>query len=248
MARNDPSFDEAAISVQAPDRFRETQKMTVAARRANLQLHAMEANPASKVATRRSRSVPSVPACPSAGMPCAGSTPPCRGPELGVTPATRARVAEQVEPAADPITIVRLIGMRCDDDGTGWSSTATHGIELASLDIWLFCLRKRLGLRYRTAQRTLGSSVREAEWRVQCSGTSAYERVSTKRQGASGLGLEAQRKAIDDFVASRGAEVIARFTEVESGSAPTSTPKTCRRWWRTSAPAAQQASGALRPN
>ena len=53
------------------------------------------------------------------------------------------------------------------------------------------------------------------------SGTSqrfvAYERVSTKRQGASGLGLEAQRKAIDDLVASRGAEVIARFTEVESG-------------------------------
>jgi DNA invertase Pin-like site-specific DNA recombinase len=53
------------------------------------------------------------------------------------------------------------------------------------------------------------------------SGTSqrfvAYERVSTKRQGASGLGLEAQRKAIDDFVASRGAEAIARFTEVESG-------------------------------
>ncbi len=38
----------------------------------------------------------------------------------------------------------------------------------------------------------------------------AYERVSTKRQGASGLGLEAQRKS-NDFVASRGAEVIARF-------------------------------------
>ena len=47
----------------------------------------------------------------------------------------------------------------------------------------------------------------------------AYERVSTKRQGASGLGLEAQRKAIDDLAASRGAEVIARFTEVESGKA-----------------------------
>ncbi len=45
----------------------------------------------------------------------------------------------------------------------------------------------------------------------------AYERVSTRRQGASGLGLEAQRKSIDDFVASRGAEVVARFTEVESG-------------------------------
>ena len=45
----------------------------------------------------------------------------------------------------------------------------------------------------------------------------AYERVSTTWQGRSGLGLEAQRKAIDDFAASRDATVIARFTEVESG-------------------------------
>jgi DNA invertase Pin-like site-specific DNA recombinase len=45
----------------------------------------------------------------------------------------------------------------------------------------------------------------------------AYERVSTARQGRSGLGLEAQRKAIDDFAQSRRAEVIGRFTEVESG-------------------------------
>ena len=45
----------------------------------------------------------------------------------------------------------------------------------------------------------------------------AYERVSTARQGASGLGLEAQRKVIGEFAASRGAEVLARFTEVESG-------------------------------
>jgi DNA invertase Pin-like site-specific DNA recombinase len=45
----------------------------------------------------------------------------------------------------------------------------------------------------------------------------AYERVSTARQRASGLGLEAQRKVIEDFATSRGAEVLARFTEVESG-------------------------------
>jgi DNA invertase Pin-like site-specific DNA recombinase len=45
----------------------------------------------------------------------------------------------------------------------------------------------------------------------------AYERVSTARQGASGLGLAAQRAAIDDLAASRSAGVIARFTEVESG-------------------------------
>ena len=45
----------------------------------------------------------------------------------------------------------------------------------------------------------------------------AYERVSTARQGASGLGLAAQRHSIDAFATARGAEVLARFTEVESG-------------------------------
>ena len=33
-----------------------------------------------------------------------------------------------------------------------------------------------------------------------------YERVSTARQGASGLGLEAQRQAIEGFAAQRGAD------------------------------------------
>jgi len=47
-----------------------------------------------------------------------------------------------------------------------------------------------------------------------------YERVSTARQGASGLGIEAQRQAIDGFVAQRGGILIARFTEVESGRNP----------------------------
>ena len=32
-----------------------------------------------------------------------------------------------------------------------------------------------------------------------------YERVSTARQGASGLGIEAQRQAIDGFVAQKKA-------------------------------------------
>jgi len=45
----------------------------------------------------------------------------------------------------------------------------------------------------------------------------AYERVSTARQGASGLGLAAQRATIEAFAANRGADVLARFTEVESG-------------------------------
>ena len=42
----------------------------------------------------------------------------------------------------------------------------------------------------------------------------AYYRVSTKKQGESGLGLDAQRSAVAGFV--KGA-IIAEFTEVESG-------------------------------
>jgi len=45
----------------------------------------------------------------------------------------------------------------------------------------------------------------------------AYERVSTTRQGRSGLGLDAQRAAIEAFARGREAVVIGRFTEVESG-------------------------------
>ncbi|MCU4654488.1 recombinase family protein, partial [Roseibacterium sp. SDUM158016] len=45
----------------------------------------------------------------------------------------------------------------------------------------------------------------------------AYERVSTARQGKSGLGLEAQRMAIDDYAATKSGTILARFTEVESG-------------------------------
>ena len=41
--------------------------------------------------------------------------------------------------------------------------------------------------------------------------------MSTARQDASGVGIEAQRQAIKGFVASRGGTLIARFTEVESG-------------------------------
>jgi len=45
-----------------------------------------------------------------------------------------------------------------------------------------------------------------------------YLRVSTDRQGKSGLGLEAQRTAVHQFVAQRGGEIIApEYREIESG-------------------------------
>lgn len=45
----------------------------------------------------------------------------------------------------------------------------------------------------------------------------AYYRVSTQRQGASGLGLEAQRAATMTFLRSNGGSLLSEFTEVESG-------------------------------
>src|SRR5262249_39658819 len=46
----------------------------------------------------------------------------------------------------------------------------------------------------------------------------AYLRVSTARQGRSGLGLEAQRETVRQFIASRNGKIIApEFIEVESG-------------------------------
>lgn len=45
----------------------------------------------------------------------------------------------------------------------------------------------------------------------------SYIRVSTARQGASGLGLEGQNAAIKAFAKSRKATITKTFTEVESG-------------------------------
>ena len=52
----------------------------------------------------------------------------------------------------------------------------------------------------------------------------AYYRVSTARHGRSGLGLEAQKAAVLAFIDGH-AELVAEFTEVESGKHGANTPK-----------------------
>jgi DNA invertase Pin-like site-specific DNA recombinase len=45
----------------------------------------------------------------------------------------------------------------------------------------------------------------------------AYYRVSTDKQGESGLGLAAQRKAVADYLNGGNWELMGEFTEIESG-------------------------------
>ncbi len=45
----------------------------------------------------------------------------------------------------------------------------------------------------------------------------SYFRVSTKKQGRSGLGLEAQKAAVVSFVRQHDATVLAEYKEIESG-------------------------------
>lgn len=48
-----------------------------------------------------------------------------------------------------------------------------------------------------------------------------YLRVSTKRQGASGLGLDAQRKMCTDLIEREGGSLVKEFQDIESGKSRT---------------------------
>src|SRR5262249_29946080 len=53
----------------------------------------------------------------------------------------------------------------------------------------------------------------------------AYYRVSTARQGRSGLGLAAQRKAVEDYLNGGRWRLLAEYTEVESGKGADNRPQ-----------------------
>ena len=53
----------------------------------------------------------------------------------------------------------------------------------------------------------------------------SYLRVSTDRQGRSGLGIEAQRKAVEDYLNGGSWSLAAEFIEVESGTRKGERPK-----------------------
>ncbi len=61
----------------------------------------------------------------------------------------------------------------------------------------------------------------------------AYYRVSTERQGRSGLGLDAQRERCVIFAAQNGMALAEAFTEVETGKGPTRSTagRNSRRRW-----------------
>jgi hypothetical protein len=56
----------------------------------------------------------------------------------------------------------------------------------------------------------------------------AYYRVSTAKQGRSGLGLEAQKAAVLDFLNGGSWKLLGEFTEVESGKRASNRPELAR--------------------
>ena len=77
------------------------------------------------------------------------------------------------------------------------------------------CIDSRTALLDSPGRSAGESSARSAAQAAQ--GFVAYYRVSTARQGGSGLGIEAQRQAVAQYISGGTWSAVAEFTEVESG-------------------------------
>jgi DNA invertase Pin-like site-specific DNA recombinase len=74
---------------------------------------------------------------------------------------------------------------------------------------------------YRFAQPTMSKTVHS----MNTGNYVAYYRVSTDRQGRSGLGLEGQRQAVDTFLNGGDWKIVREYTEVESGKSDDNRPQ-----------------------
>src|SRR5258708_27871251 len=73
----------------------------------------------------------------------------------------------------------------------------------------------------KSSVRTIRSALRPngIRWYAVCMELAlAYLRVSTQQQQRSGLGIEAQRAAIEQFTAAESLTIAAEFVEFESGN------------------------------
>src|SRR5215467_14013309 len=66
-------------------------------------------------------------------------------------------------------------------------------------------------------QTVVGLCVIEVESQIVGGCFVSYLRVSTDKQGRSGLGIEAQRAAVASYLSGFGASLTAEFVEIESG-------------------------------
>jgi DNA invertase Pin-like site-specific DNA recombinase len=60
--------------------------------------------------------------------------------------------------------------------------------------------------------------LQKSNGRIRVKPAVAYLRVSTRNQGISGLGIDAQRAAVESYCQSTGHELIDEFLEIESGA------------------------------
>lgn len=70
---------------------------------------------------------------------------------------------------------------------------------------------------HRTKQQTVVCCLVGKPRRLNIKSAVAYYRVSTQRQGRSGLGIEAQRATVTRFAESEGIALLREFVDIETG-------------------------------